>query len=221
MQIEFNANTVIVFDLDDTLYPEREYIQSGICYVIRFVQDLYNKTTYLPSLNIEDLAASNDFIQKIIEAYKLPETVKESLLWIYRVHKPSIKIKPQVSKLIASLTASCKAVIILTDGRSVTQRLKIESLGLSHLPAYISEEYFLEKPSPDRFLKIMNEFNCKNYVYVADNPQKDFLAPNSLAWMTIGLKGHQNNIYSQNLDKLPKEYWPNIWIDSLSDLLTL
>ena len=221
MQIEFNADTAIVFDLDDTLYPESEYIQSGIFYILSIVQRLYNKTTYLPSLNIEDLTASNDFIQKIIEAYKLPENVKESLLWIYRVHKPSIKIKPQVSKLITSLTGSCKSVIILTDGRSVTQRLKIESLGLSHLPAYISEEYFLEKPSPDRFLKIMNEFSCKNYIYVADNPQKDFLAPNSLAWTTIGLKGHQNNIYSQNLDKLPKEYWPNIWIDSLSDLLTL
>lgn len=221
MRIDFNSDTVVVFDLDDTLYAESDYRKSGIMYVKNFVTCLYGENNYQYPLALDDLIASDDFIGKIADAYKLPKAIKDSLLWIYRTHKPSIKIRPDVQKVIVSLEMICKSLVILTDGRSVTQRLKIEALGLTRLPAYISEEFSSEKPSTERFLKIANRFECDNYVYIADNPQKDFLAPNSLGWRTIGLRGNQTNIHSQDLDPLPKDYWPNIWIDSLSDLLIL
>ena len=221
MQIDFNSNTVVVFDLDDTLYAESDYRKSGIVYVKNFVGGLYGENTYQGSLALDDLIASDDFIGKIVDAYKLPSAIKDSLLWIYRTHKPSIKIRPDVQEVIVSLEMACKSLIILTDGRSVTQRLKIEALGLNRLPAYISEEFSSEKPSLDRFIMIKNEFGNGNYVYIGDNPKKDFLAPNSLGWKTIGLKGDIGNIHSQDLDALPKDYWPSIWIDSLSDLLIL
>ena len=221
MRIDFNSDTVVVFDLDDTLYAESDYRKSGIIYVKNFVTGLYGKNTYQCPLALDDLIASDDFIGKIADAYKLPKAIKDSLLWIYRTHKPSIKIKPDVQKVIFSLELACKSLIILTDGRSVTQRLKIEALGLNRFPAYISEEFSSEKPSLDRFIMIANKFGNGNYVYIGDNPQKDFLAPNSLGWKTIGLKGDIGNIHSQDLHGLPKDYWPNIWIDSLSDLLIL
>ena len=221
MQIDFNSNTVVVFDLDDTLYAESDYRKSGIVYVKNFVGGLYGENTYQGSLALDDLIASDDFIGKIVDAYKLPSAIKDSLLWIYRTHKPLIKIRPDVQEVILSLEMACKSLIILTDGRSVTQRLKIEALGLNRLPAYISEEFLSEKPSLDRFIMIENDFGNGNYVYIGDNPQKDFLAPNSLGWKTIGLKGDVGNIHSQDLDTLPKDYWPSIWIDSLSDLLIL
>ena len=221
MQIDFNSDTVVVFDLDDTLYAESDYRKSGIVYVKNFVAGLYGKNTYQCPLVLDDLIACDDFIGKIVDAYKLPSTIKDSLLWIYRTHKPLIKIRPDVQKVIASLEMACKSLIILTDGRSVTQRLKIEALGLNRLPAYISEEFSSEKPSLDRFIMIENQFRNGNYVYIGDNPQKDFLAPNSLGWKTIGLKGDIGNIHPQDLDALPKDYWPSIWIDSLSDLLIL
>ena len=221
MQIDFNSDTVVVFDLDDTLYAESDYRKSGIVHVKNFVAGLYGKNTYQCPLVLDDLIACDDFIGKIVDAYKLPSTIKDSLLWIYRTHKPLIKIRPDVQKVIASLEMTCKSLIILTDGRSVTQRLKIEALGLNRLPAYISEEFSSEKPSLDRFIMIENQFRNGNYVYIGDNPQKDFLAPNSLGWKTIGLKGDIDNIHPQDLDALPKDYWPSIWIDSLSDLLIL
>jgi putative hydrolase of the HAD superfamily len=221
MQIDFNSDTVVVFDLDDTLYAESDYRKSGIIHLMDFVTRLYGQNTYQSSLAINDLIASDDFIARIADTYKLPRAIKDSLLWIYRTHRPSIKIRPDVQKVIVSLEMICKSLVILTDGRSVTQRLKIEALGLTRLPAYISEEFSSEKPSTERFLKIANRFECDNYVYIADNPQKDFLAPNSLGWRTIGLRGDQTNIHSQNVDGLAEEYLPNIWIDSLSDLLII
>jgi putative hydrolase of the HAD superfamily len=221
MQIDFNSDTVVVFDLDDTLYAESEYRKSGIIYLMDYVTHLYGQNTDRCPLAIDDLIACDDFIAKIVDAYKLPRAIKDSLLWVYRTHKPSIKIRPDVQKAIGSLEIVCKSLVILTDGRSITQRLKIEALGLTRLPTYISEEFSSEKPSTERFLKIVSRFECDNYVYIADNPQKDFLAPNSLGWRTIGLRGDQTNIHSQNLDGLAEEYLPNIWIDSLSDLLII
>lgn len=221
MRVDFNSDMVVVFDLDDTLYEEHEYRKSGILFIINIVTSLYKHSVHQSPLFIDELIKSDDFIGRLIDVYELPSSVKESLLWIYRTHRPLIKLKPHVKKVINSLETVCKSVIILTDGRSVTQRLKIKSLGLNRLPLYISEEFSSEKPSPDRFLKIENEFGHSNYVYIADNPQKDFLAPNSLGWKTIGLKNSKVNIHSQKFDNLSKEYWPNMWIDSLSDLLTL
>ena len=221
MALDLNYHAVVVFDLDDTLYPEWEYKKSGLLYLINLVNHLYGEGACRYSLSVDALAASNDFIGNIADAYNLPEKVKESLLWLYRTHKPSIKLKPHVENVITTLEKACGAIAIITDGRSVTQRLKIESLGLSRLPLYISEEYSSEKPSPDRFIKIMSEFKRRNYFYIADNPQKDFLAPNSLGWKTIGLKGDKCNVHSQRLHEISNDFLPSVWINSLSELLIL
>ncbi len=218
MHLNINSDTVIVFDLDDTLYLECDYKRSGILSVISFVEDLYG---HQQLLDVEDLISSADFIKIIVEAYKLPTSVKESLLWIYRLHRPLIKLEEDVKNTLVALEKICKSVIILSDGRSVTQRLKINALGLSQLPKYISEEFLSNKPSPSRFIMIENNFKASNYLYIADNPNKDFFAPNSLGWKTIGLRGDQRNIHSQRCDNLSADYLPHMWIDSLSELLFL
>ncbi len=43
------------------------------------------------------------------------------------------------------------------------------------------------KPSPAGFEKLMQDLNTKpeNCAYVADNPAKDFIAPNQLGFVTI------------------------------------
>jgi putative hydrolase of the HAD superfamily len=218
MRLNITSDTVVVFDLDDTLYLEHDYRTSGILSVIDFVRELYGSHKLI---DLDDLISSSDFIATIVNAYKLPESVKESLLWIYRLHHPSIKLRPDVKNTINNLKNICKSLIILTDGRSITQRLKINALGLSHLPVYISEEILSEKPSPKGFVKIANEFKAYQYIYIADNPNKDFVAPNSLGWKTIGLRCDHRNIHLQRCDNLSADYLPHMWIDSLSELLFL
>ena len=62
----------------------------------------------------------------------------------------------------------------------------------------------------------MKNMPAEKYIYIADNPAIDFLAPNKLKWVTIGIRGNKNNIYSQKIKK--KNYNPNLWIKKLSQL---
>ena len=125
---------------------------------------------------------------------KLPRDSKQSLLWLYRLHNPNIELFSGIRDTLDSLFHMKSNVSILTDGRSVTQRLKVKSLGLNNLPVYISEEYSSEKPAKKRFLEIQKDFPNKKYVYIADNPVKDFQAPLEMDWICIGANWIKNRI---------------------------
>ena len=111
-----------------------------------------------------------------------------------------------------------QGIVILTDGRSITQRLKIAALGLEKYPVYISEEWNSEKPCEKRFQAIMAEHPAQQYIYIGDNPQKDFLAPN-MGWLTVGLRGDKQNIHSQKIDGLVEDYLPAVWIGGLVEIM--
>ncbi len=149
----------------------------------------------------------------------LPESVKESLLWMYRLHQPQIVLQPMVSELVAQVSDMVKQVMMLTDGRSITQRMKLDALGLLKYPAYISEDYSSVKPNIERFEKIMLDFDVLNYAYIADNPAKDFVGPNSLGWRTIGLRDSGRNVHSQVIDGLKDTYLPDVWVDELAEIV--
>jgi putative hydrolase of the HAD superfamily len=213
--MQFNAQkTVVVFDLDDTLYHEHEYRQSGFDAIYMRLLDIF------PNVEKKEIGlGDNDLLDRVCKAYQLPSSVKDSLLWLYRLHLPTISLTEGTRDSLTQIERSCKAVAILTDGRSITQRQKLKALGLLHLPVYISEEHGSEKPSPDRFLQIMRDFPAESYIYVGDNPRKDFYAPNLLGWTSIGLLGDGKNIHSQNLSGLSKDCLPTIWISNMHDLL--
>ena len=214
------SNVVIALDLDDTLYQEADYHASGLREVCTWIEALYGKSV-TSRLTERQGQSERDVLGEISRLADLPITVKDSLLWIYRLHTPAIALTDSTRAMMQDLEEQCNAVAILTDGRSVSQRKKLAALGLAHLPTYISEEYGSEKPDTLRFERIMRDFPAHTYVYVGDNPQKDFVAPNALNWKTIGLIGDERNIHSQACDGLPISNLPQRWIASLDELLGL
>lgn len=211
------GNTVVVLDLDDTIYKERDYRSSGFKFVCNLVRNLYDGDSELSAEKI--LAESTDDpLAVLCSRAGIPQSTKESLLWAYRLHTPSIKLSDEVATTIRFLEKSALEVVILTDGRSVTQRLKLKALGLTHLKAYISEEYESEKPDNLRFKRIMESYPAKHYAYVGDNPAKDFIAPRALGWMTIGVREGGGNIHSQAITSDRNENYPDFWIDTFDCL---
>lgn len=211
-----SGQTVVVLDLDDTLYKEVEYQESGLLAVSELVSFLYGRNG-LADMALLRQQGETDLLGGLCRLIGVPDSVKESLLWVYRLHCPRISLDETVSRAIKELATAFR-VVILTDGRSVSQRLKLKALGLDYLPVYISEEYDSTKPDKKRFELIMREFSSTSYVYVADNPTKDFLAPNSLGWMTIGLRGDHRNVHSQNIQGLSLEQLPGRWISRIDEL---
>ena len=212
------SNTVVVFDLDDTIYSENDYFLSGVNEILMTISLIYGDLAASKLLNYDFERNREKFLQDIVSILDLPLITMESLLWIYRLHTPKIALSQSVAGVISKLELCCKNLVILTDGRSISQRQKIKALNLDHLPLYISEEYSSEKPDSLRYLKIMQDFPSSSYVYVGDNPAKDFMAPNVLNWGTIGLKGSINNIHSQKTDHFSAEYHPKKWINNLDEV---
>lgn len=211
------ADTVFVFDLDDTLYKEADYHISGVQAVSRKFQQVYgvDPEPYLQA-KIED--GETDIWGSLCNHFQLPATVKDSLIWEYRLHTPNIQLPDSTKSLLRWLEEKSAGVAILTDGRSVTQRLKINALGLNHLPIFISDEYGQIKPDPLRFKSIEHQYPNKNYIYIADNLSKDFLAPNDLGWKTFGLKNDGRNIHPQNITNFDQPYLPDYWLLELEEL---
>jgi len=211
-------NTCLVLDLDDTLYKEYDYQTSGLKYIEDQVLRLYDINLNGKLLELRDQGIKDVYLE-LINILKLPVSIKESFIMMYRYHKPDIKLTLETKNFIKSALSEFKYVVILTDGYSISQRLKVESLGLIKIPLFISEEWNSLKPDNLRFLSIMKKYNtCNQFCYVADNPSKDFVSPNALEWTSICLKGDKKNIHSQNIDKINKEYLPDFYINNLNEI---
>jgi putative hydrolase of the HAD superfamily len=65
---------------------------------------------------------------------------------------------------------------------------------------------------------VMSNVSSKEYVYIADNTQKDFITPNKLGWTTICLLDKGQNIHKQNFE-LSNEYLPKFTINSFEEII--
>ena len=215
------AVTVVVFDMDDTLYFEADYVDSGVRHVCTQINSFCGVNPYdaIKELRLRD--AQSDWLALACELASLKPSVKESLLWMYRLHSPAICLSEGCVSALMQIRSAALACAVLTDGRAVTQRLKLAALGLADLPTYISEDYDSSKPAPDRFQAIQKDYPAEHYVYVADNVQKDFLGCNPLGWISVGMRGNGRNIYSQSTQGLPAAALPAFWVNSWEELIEL
>ncbi len=142
-----------------------------------------------------------------------------SVLAIYRNHKPDISLTAEVADFLTRLKNNGIRMGLVTDGRSIAQRNKIEALKLDRWIEFfsVSEECGFEKPSEQPFLGFMERFDCKNFVYIADNYNKDFVAPNRLGWRTIALADNGLNIHDRK-PALDAENHPREVIRSFTEL---
>ena len=213
------ARATVVFDLDDTLFYEDDYLESGVLAVAAELERLYGRD--LSEELLAAKAAQADIWQCACDALALPESVKSSLLWLYRLHRPTISLAQPTQELLQRVRAQARHVAIITDGRSISQRQKLAALGLLHWPLYISEEYGSQKPEPRRFRQVMSDLPATHYVYIADNPQKDFRAPNQLGWLSFGLRAGVRNVHRQDEATLAPEDRPHHWLNNLAELAKL
>ena len=209
--------TCLVLDLDDTLYKEFDYQTSGLSYVERELSALYNIDLNNYLINLRDKGVKDIFLETM-DLLGFPKNTKESLLFLYRNHMPQINLSKETMSFMKTIQRDFKQVAILTDGRSLGQRLKLKALGLADIPVYISEEWDSNKPDEKRFVAIMEKYQtCSLFCYIGDNPAVDFIAPNRLGWSTYCLKGNNQNIHSQSVRGLRKEFLPCHWLNNLSE----
>ena len=175
----------VIFDLDDTLYGEKEYIRSGYKAVSNFLGGGYEEKLWG---YFEANKPAIDELLKEIGNLK----IKDDVLAIYRSHKPEIHFYEGVEELLVELHKKGIKIGIITDGRPKGQRNKIEALGLEELvdDIVITDELGgtqFRKPCDIAFRILQNRWRlpASEMIYVADNPEKDFQAPQQLGMKSV------------------------------------
>lgn len=215
--MNISSDTYWVFDLDDTLYKERDYQLSGFDAVANFIQRTFHVD--VSGVIRSALLGNRDVFECICDYLDAPVVIKESLLWCYRLHSPRICLDIATMEVLDHIGLNSSGISILTDGRALSQRAKIIALGLQDYSLYVSEEWGETKPAPGRFQAIMDaNSNINSFVYVGDNIKKDFVTPNGMGWTTIGLKDDGRNIHPQRLDDIEPHFFPSVWVNSLEDI---
>ena len=207
--------TVIVFDLDDTLYKEIDFLMSGYQAIVKMIGG--NEATYKKMLDWYH-NKENTF-ENLIDEYKLDLSIFK-LVKIYRNHVPNISLSQDTRNTLSWIKDSKFITGLMTDGYSDTQRKKIEALGLESYfdKIIISEEFGSEKPDRKNYISFENDYPSRNYIYVGDNFNKDFITPNKLKWQTFGVLDDGRNIHKQILS-LPKDNLPKVTISKISEII--
>ena len=181
-----NNLDVIIFDLDDTLYSEKEYVKSGYKAIAKEYPQIKNMEEKLWAA-FENGKPAIDYVLE--QENLLIE--KENCLKIYREHKPNISLYLGVRELLERISKQ-KHLAMITDGRPNGQRLKIQALKIDDLfeKIIITDELGgskFRKPDGKSYSLIRKYFNTEydRCVYIGDNLSKDFIYPNKIGMKSI------------------------------------
>jgi len=215
MDIKVDHNTVIVFDLDDTLYNELDFLKSAYKSIALSLdpknwKQLYTKmfSLYRSKFNVFEFLATTF------------EVEVSTVIKMYRDHQPEIQLFEGALEVLDAIKSKNGKIAIVTDGRSKTQRAKLESLGILRYidEIIVSEEIGSEKPNAANFIAIEKALSGTEYYYIADNLKKDFIVPLSLGWKTLALVDNGKNIHFESHEYMDIEHQPHEFILTLKDI---
>ena len=184
----------VVFDLDDTLYLERDYVRSGYRAVAERVARQQDRAREIESWMWQRFcrgkgSAMFDAVNERFDLHLTDEQIA-GLVQLYRCHRPTLHSDVDMLKVLQSLRRHVK-LGLLSDGFLPAQRYKLEALDLTDaFDAVLFTESMGRdcwKPSTAGFERLARQLESPHTAcaYVADNPAKDFVAPNALGWLTV------------------------------------
>lgn len=184
----------VVFDVDDTLYLERDYAASGFEAVGKWAE----RWLGVGGLGSHCWAAfqrgcrGNIFDSALRDlGYSATPEILSALVSIYRTHKPAIALAEDAAECLRSLNPLVTLAII-SDGPLVSQIRKVEALGLTSIthPIVLTELFGRDfsKPNPFAYQYVQSNVAADRFVYVGDNPAKDFSGPQELGWTTVRIR---------------------------------
>ena len=191
------AVKAVIFDLDDTLYPERAYVKSGYRAVAKFLgNDAYADRLY------ELFEQGKPAIDILLSEINRPDD-KDKALEIYRTHKPDITMYPEMKKTLETLRVRGIKLGIITDGRPNGQNNKIDALGVRDMvdEIVITDELGgtdFRKPCDIAFriMQVRFALPASEIMYVGDNITKDFAAPMQLGMKSLYFRNPEGIYYT-------------------------
>lgn len=215
-----------VFDLDDTLYSEWEFVRSGLGHIA----DLTTTSSAISRDEVFDflwnvtLDRRGDTFDRLLDRFPEIRSLWSigELVRAYRSHPPDIRLYPGVRELLKQLREGNIRLGIITDGPPDAQRGKLSALHLAEIveATVITDEFGIDqrKPSTFAFMRFGELFGVdpRACIYIGDNPAKDFVAGRALGWETLRLR-MKGQIHETEEAASP-EFEPNVEVASITAL---
>lgn len=187
----------IVFDLDDTLYPERDFARSGFAAAGRWAAEKHGVVADLghTMLQLLDSGHRGNLFGMALRQHRPDITAEEvaEMHEVYRSHEPSGLTLFEDGAWALEHYAGLGDLGLITDGHVVMQSSKVRGLGIAHRFREIvythglAPDRAMAKPHPRAFERIQEALGKAGdrFVYIGDNPAKDFVSPNALGWISV------------------------------------
>ncbi len=195
----------VVFDLDDTLYPERQFAVSGFKAAAGWAEATFG----VRGLDVEMIGMlDSGMLGKIFPTVlgrHVPAHTADHLKQFqgaYRACDPELTLFPDALAALDHF-GGLGPIGLITDGTLATQQKKVGALGIGPRFAKIvytdalddNRAYFKPHPKPFEVMELALGGAGDRFVYIGDNPVKDFAAPNGRGWSTVQIKRDVGGIH--------------------------
>lgn len=191
---EINA---IIFDIDDTLFDQLEWLEGAFSKVGELVEDRFGVSKKivgkkLRRLTVERGSASGNLFNLALEELGIQETpalIEEAIVAFYSYHPKKLTLYPGVKETLSKLKACGFKLGVISEGREKMQIQKLKALGIHHFfdATLIVKLHRGEPRGTSSYTKILKVLKSEpnECIYVGDNPYKDFVNAKKLSIHTI------------------------------------
>lgn len=201
----------VLFDLDDTLYRERDFVDQSFRNVAEVMAKYLAERgksrereengnlrsarvgespeeLFRQMIELMEKEGRGEIFNRLCERYDVDIPVEE-LVRIYRETKPVLSLYPDGEEFLARLEKKGIKTGLITDGNVQVQHNKIRALGLDRRLDVVLASYDLglRKPDPGVYVYCLEKLGCgpEEAVYIGDNPLKDFIGARKLGMKTV------------------------------------
>jgi putative hydrolase of the HAD superfamily len=188
----------LVFDLDDTLYREHDFVASGYRAVAEYVAGLSGRPAgeilgAMQELFIRE--GRRAVMQAVAERFSPGTAGLDELVAVYRKHEPAITLFAGYEDLLKEWRRTYLLGII-TDGTPEVQERKCRALGL-----YGAVDRILctwnygrerEKPHPHSFHRMLTDLSVRpiEALYIGDSVDKDCRGARGVGMRSVLVRPH-------------------------------
>jgi len=184
----------LLFDLDDTLYPERQFIRSGFRAVAADVEarfGLRRRDALAVLLGALRRGSRHGALQDLCARYRLPLDLVPALVDVIRAHTPALRLPASSRDALIDARARGWRLGIVTNGFPALQARKALALDLPRLVDAVvyANEWGTGAGKPERavFDVALAKLGARapHAVFVGDDPRCDIFGARQAGLFTI------------------------------------
>lgn len=216
---------LVAFDLDDTLYNEKDFVFGAFKEVAKYISlkhNLSSESLYEDMIAILKMYGRGKIFNIICKKYNIDENIM-ALVQVYRNSKPKLNLYEDSIEILDKLKGKYKLGLI-TDGFASVQWNKIMSLNIEDnfdkiiVTDDLGKQYWKPNTLAFNIMKDSFKLSSKECIYIGDNPNKDFIGAKAAGYKTIRIIRQVGDYIHIRLDE---EHEADYEVNSLNEIIPI